>query len=51
MIDFNELRITPDGKYLIIDVSINNASYYDNVFIKHIVIDTQDTYLHTGPSS
>lgn len=51
MIDFNELRITPDGKHLIIDVSVNNASYYDNVFIKHIVIDTQDNYLPTGPSS
>lgn len=51
MIDFNELRITPDGKYLVIDVSVNNASYYDNVFIKYIKIDTQDTYLSTGPSS
>lgn len=51
MVDFNELRITPDSTHLIIDVSINNASYYDNMFIKNIVIDTQDEYLSTGPSS
>lgn len=51
MVDFNELRITPDSTHLIIDVSINNASYYDNMFIKNIVIDTQDKYLATGPSS
>lgn len=51
MIQFNELRITPDSKHLIIDASIDNSSYYDNVIIDSIVIDTQDTYVANGPSS
>lgn len=51
MINFNELRITPDGKYLIIDVSVKNEPYYDNVYIDSIIIDTQDTYVPSGPSS
>lgn len=51
MIQFNELRITPDSKHLIIDASIDNSSYYDNVIIDSIVIDTQDTYIANGPSS
>ena len=51
MIKFNELRITNDGKYLIIDVSVRSLSYYDNVYIDSISIDTQDTYKDGGPSS
>jgi hypothetical protein len=51
MIQFNELRITPDSQHLIIDVSIDNSSYYDNVILDSIVIDTQDTYVANGPSS
>lgn len=51
MIHFNELRITPDGQNLIIDVSVLGESYYQNVYIDNIVIDTQDTYVGTGPSS
>lgn len=51
MIKFNELRITNDGKYLIIDASVRNTSYYDNVYIDSIYIDTQDTYKDGGPSS
>lgn len=50
MIQFNELRITPDSQQLIIDVSIDNSSYYDNVILDSIVIDTQDTYVANGPS-
>jgi hypothetical protein len=51
MIQFNELRITPDSQQLIIDASIDNSSYYDNVILDSIVIDTQDTYVANGPSS
>lgn len=51
MIQFNELRITPDGKHLIIDASINNSNYYDNVVLDSIIIDTQDTYVPNGPST
>lgn len=51
MILFNELRITPDGKTLIIDASIEDLSYYRNMTIDSIIIDTQDTYISNGPSS
>lgn len=51
MIDFKELRITSDGKKLIIDASVKDLNYYTNVFIDAIIIDTQDTYINTGPST
>ena len=51
MITFNELRVTKDNKYLIIDVSVRSQSYYNGVYIGSISIDTQDTYKDGGPSS
>ena len=51
MIHFNELKITPDGAHLIIDISVKNEAYYKNVYLDSIVIDNQDTYVGTGPSS
>lgn len=51
MVDFNELRVSPDRKNLIIDVSIKDLPYYENVYIDSIIIDTQDTYIPSGPSN
>ena len=51
MVQFNELRITPDGNTLIIDVAIKDLRYYDNVGLDTILIDTQDTFTAEGPSS
>ena len=52
MVTFQELRITPDGQNLIIDVSvIRNPSYYQDVYLDTIQIDTQDTFIESGPSS
>lgn len=51
MIQFNTLKITQDGKNLIINASVKNLSYYTNVLIGSIVIDNQDTYSVSGPSS
>ena len=51
MIEFKELRVTPDGKTLIIDVAVKDLSYYDNVYIKSVTIDTQDTYSESGSST
>lgn len=50
MLQWNELRITPDNKYLIIDLSVKDNPYFNNVNITGITIDTQDTYISTGPS-
>ena len=51
MLHFEELRITPDNKYLIIDVSVDKDKYFNNIAIDSIIIDTQDTYSISGPSS
>jgi hypothetical protein len=49
MVYFNELRIA--NGVLIIDVSIPNESYFENVYLDSIIIDNQDSYLSSGPSS
>lgn len=52
MVIFNDLRISPDGNNLIIDVSISNYAYFKNMYISAIYIDTEETYVQTGmPSS
>ena len=51
MVKFNELKITQNGEFLIIDVSIEDLPYYDNVYLESVIIDTQDTFLESGPST
>lgn len=51
MIQYNELQITSDGKYLIIDASVENSEYFTDMTISEIIIDNQDTYLDSGPSN
>ena len=51
MLHFNELKITPDNKNLIIDVSVDTDKYFDNIEIDKVIIDNQDTYNISGPSS
>ena len=48
MIHFNELYIK--DQHLIIDVSVLNEEYYDNVYLDKIVIDNQDTRVNNFPS-
>lgn len=50
MIYFKELGITPDNKQLIIDVGIEQLEKFQNVVIDSIYIDTQDTFIQSGPS-
>lgn len=50
MVQFNELRITPDDKELIIDVSVKDLDIYTNVYLDYIKIDNQDTFIENGPS-
>ena len=51
MIQFNDLRISQDKKYLIVDVQIQELDYYENVYLDSIVINSQDSYLPTGPNT
>lgn len=49
MIQFNELRITDDGKYLIIDAEVKSTE--PNIYIDNVLIDSQDTYKAGSPSN
>lgn len=51
MIIFNNVNITQDDKYLIIDAEIENNIYYKDMYIDSVVIDNQDTYIQNGPSN
>lgn len=44
MVFFNELRVTPDGKRLIVDIAISAKPYFDNVFL-----DTVDLNVYSKP--
>ena len=49
MIVLEQCRID-EGK-LIIEASVENLSYYKDVYIEAVVIDTNDTYSPNGPSN
>ena len=40
MLQWDELRITPDGRYLIIDVEVQNLAFYDNIYIESLYFVT-----------
>lgn len=43
MIVLNECRITEDGKTLIIEASVDSLNYFNDVYIKGVYIDTDET--------
>lgn len=51
MLHWNELRYSKDNKYLIIDVAVDSQDFYEEVVLRNIIIDNQDTYVPNGPSS
>lgn len=53
MVVIEQLRISPDCQKLFIDAHINKASYFENLKLDSINIDTQDTVLQSfdGPSN
>lgn len=51
MIVLTECRIDQEGKHLIVEASVNNLSFYKNVYIDSIIIDTNETFSANGPSS
>ena len=51
MIIFNNISISQDDKYLIIDAEIEDNVYYKDMYIDSVVIDNQDTYIQNGPSN
>lgn len=51
MITFNELRFSEDGRTIIIDASVSSSTYYENVYIETVSIDSHKDYVPSGPSS
>lgn len=51
MIVLNECRIDAEGKCLIIEATVDTLDYYDKVYIDSVIIDTDETYTASGPSS
>ena len=49
MVIFDQLRISDDGQTLFINVHINKASYFDDLYIKKITICTEDQVHETDP--
>lgn len=49
MIIFDQLRISDDGKRLYINVHVNQADYFDNIYLDSITIMTADKVLETAP--
>jgi len=39
---FDQLRISDDGKNMLIDIHVNKADYFENVYLKSITIATAD---------
>lgn len=50
MVVFNECRIDKEGKNLIIDVNVDSLSYYKDIYLESITIDSDKTFIENGPS-
>ena len=46
---FDQLRISDDGKKMYINLHVNKAEYFDNVYLDSIVIMTADKVSETNP--
>ena len=54
MLNWNELRITPDGKFLIIDVEVQNLDYFKDVYLESLqmnVYPKADDFIEAMPDS
>lgn len=49
MIIFDQLRISDDGKRMYINAHVNKASYFNDIYIDSIVIQTADKVSETDP--
>lgn len=46
---FDQLRISDDGKKMFINLHVNNADYFDDVYLKRITILTEDQVSEINP--
>lgn len=48
---FDQLRISDDGKRMYINVHVNKADYFDNIYLDELTIMTADKVSETNPDS
>lgn len=48
---FDQLRISDDGKRMYINLHVNAASYFDNIYLDSLTIMTADKVLETDPKA
>lgn len=48
---FDQLRISDDGKQLYVDAHVNQAHYFDDVYIRKITICTEDQVSEINPKA
>lgn len=51
MVVLEQCRIDQEGKHLIIEAAVENLSYYRDVYIESVIVDTNSTYSPNGPSN
>lgn len=51
MIVLEQCRIDPEEGKLIIEAAVENLSYYRDVYIESVKVDTNETYSPNGPSN
>ena len=51
MVVLEQCRIDPEKRLLIIEAVIENLNYYKDVNIAAVIIDTQETFVDSGPSN
>ena len=47
---FDQLRISDDGKRMYINLHVNKASYFDNIYLDSLTIMTSDKVSETNPN-
>ena len=50
MVLFDQLRVSDDGKRMYINLHVNKAEYFDNIYLDEMVIIPADKVLETSPT-
>jgi hypothetical protein len=51
MVLFDRLQVSDSGRMLYMDVHVNKASYFDNIYIDKVIIQTQEQVSEADPLS
>ena len=51
MVLFDQLRVSDDGQRLYINIHVNEADYFNNIYLDELVIQTADQVSETDPNT